>query len=96
MGAYMGRLPIVGQLPADFDDDPEHPSETHDEGCPGGWYRCDFALSVLDHEPLRIEGAYAPCPALDECDDELIYQAVRYLQIERSKHNAYWTDLKLR
>lgn len=85
---YMGRLPVYGQEAAELYD-PLHPPENHSEGCPGAWYRCPFALSVLRYQRLLTDGGFSDNLFLSRTDDRLVIEATQYLETERLRYRNY-------
>lgn len=84
-GPHMGQLPILSGPDAS-----EQPGESHDEGCPGAWYRCGFVVSLLPFErSVSTEGAYSPNIRLDRCHDQLVIDAIQYLEHERARALAH-------
>ncbi len=84
---HMGKLPDPNS--EDVEEQKENPYEGHDQGCPGGWYRCAFTDSLRAFEPLQSEGGYQGCYELEQADSRLIHEWVRLLQIEQSRQAAY-------
>lgn len=70
------------------DHDPE-PCESNDDGCPGGWYRCDFFYSVARYLRPVAEGVYSPNLLLQRCDDPLVNEAVTYFEHEQQRHRNW-------
>jgi len=87
----MGRLPVIGQ---DVDFDPRCPPEDHDNGCPGAWYRCDFANSLERYERLLTESGFASNMLADRTDDRLIIEAMQYIERERLRARAHWAETR--
>lgn len=86
-GAYMGRLPILYGPQAS-----EEPPETHDDGCPGAWYRCGFVHSLMPYERSCSGGVYSANPLLDRTDDPLVIEAIQYLERERARARAHYDE----
>jgi hypothetical protein len=83
-GFHMGGLPIL-----DGPDASQEPKESHDEGCPGAWYRSRFAASLMAYErPVSEHGVYSENPLLTRCDDPLVLEAIQYLEHERARARA--------
>jgi len=72
----MGRLPVY-QPPQ-----PE-PPETHEDGCPGGWYRCRFVATLLRYQRPYSQGVFSSNVFLDRCEDPLVLEATKYLEAEQ-------------
>lgn len=70
--------------------DPATPYEEIDEGCPGAWYRCDFALSVAEYERTLMDSGSIPNIRLERCLDPFVIDAVSYLESERMRHRYHW------
>lgn len=79
-GFYMGRLSVI--------DDPT-PRESHDDGCPGSWYRSGFVQSIEPYERPNADGVYSANPLLDRCENPLVLDAIRYLERERARARSY-------
>lgn len=79
-GYYMGHLPIY-----DGPEPSEEPRETHDDGCPGAWYRCGFVTSLIRYERPVSEGGYSENLHLSRCNDPLVLDAIQYLEHERAR-----------
>ncbi len=83
----MGRLPVYGANPC------EEPKETHDEGCPGAWYRTRFVRSLIPYERVSSsDGVLSENIRLSRCDDPLVIDAVQYLEIERARARSHFQD----
>lgn len=87
-GSYMGRLPIIHGPDAS-----ERPPETHEEGCPGAWYRSRFVLSLIPYERAVSEGVYSDNVLLSRCNDPLVIEAIHYLEMERARARAHHLEL---
>lgn len=62
----------------DWDRPLEYPDES---GCPGGWYRTAFVNSVLRYYRRQCgERGRIPNRLLEACDDELVIEAVEYME----------------
>lgn len=84
-GVHMGRLRVLDDP---YENDPEHPAEHTDDGCPGSWYRSAFALSVAHYERMLTQSGFSENLALSRSDDRLLLDAVSYLEGERVRsHN---------
>lgn len=85
---YMGRLPIVGQdIPSHYN--PRKPPEDHEDGCPGGWYRCAFVESLCKYERMFSGGMFSANVMLDRTSDPLIIEATQYLEHQRLRYRAH-------
>lgn len=96
---FMGRLPIYGDpdpgdVRADLGERPDQPRDTHDDGCPGAWYRCGFVLSLCKYERLFLESGFSP--SLLTSDDRLVIEALQYLETERVRARAHFTEQRNR
>lgn len=78
----MGRLRVVG----DYD---EHPPESHDEGCPGAWYRCAFVLSLHKYERLLTKSGFSENLLSSQSTDWLLLEALAYYEREKLAARAY-------
>lgn len=86
-GYFMGRLPIYGERPD------EYPPETHEDGCPGAWYRSRFVRSLIPYERTASgDGVLSENLRLSRCDDLLVLDAVQYLETERARARAHWRE----
>jgi hypothetical protein len=80
----MGRLPIYEPNPV------EYPPETHEDGCPGAWYRCRFILSLLRYERPWGDGrAASENINLTRCTDPLVIDAIHAMETERARAHAH-------
>lgn len=52
------------------------PVESHEDGCPGYWYRSPFPQSVRRYLRKPANGGWADNPALTQCTDPLVHDAV--------------------
>jgi hypothetical protein len=77
----MGALPIYdGPSPSD------EPPESHEDGCPGAWYRSRFVSSLIPYErSTNGEGLYSENLHLSRCTDPLVLEAIQYLEHERAR-----------
>lgn len=82
LGKHMGRLPILNPTKDDLGTNLQAPPELHDEGCPGAWYRCQFARSVLRYRRMLTDSGFSANILLDRCEDPLVIEAVQYLERE--------------
>ena len=74
----MGGLPEPGE--------PEEPSESHCDGCPGAWYRSRFVTSLIPYERTTdANGGYSENLRLTRCADPLVLDAIQYLEHERAR-----------
>lgn len=80
---HMGRLPIIHPTREQLGENLKSPAEGHEHGCPGSWYRCGFVASVAKYERILGDHGFSSNPRLDRCTDELILDAVQYLEQER-------------
>lgn len=91
---YMGRLPIYGQAEPEDDilegEDPEHPKDSHEEGCPGAWYRCAFVRSLQKYERLLLGDNFQSNLLANRCEDRLVLEALQFIESERVRARAYW------
>lgn len=84
----MGRLKVLQPDPEV--SDPEHPGESTADGCPGAWYRCDFATSLLPYERLLSDSGYSENLLLTQrSKDRLLLEACGYLERERLRAKNY-------
>lgn len=69
---------------------PTHPTEDPADGCPGGWIRSAFALSVLPFVRIRTEGGGRnPNLLLERADDDLLIQWVQTFEAEQERWEAW-------
>lgn len=87
--SYHGRHPgdVQPQEPwKSFPFPADQPRENPADGCPGGWYRSPFALSLIRYLRHRDEhGGRVSNHLLDRCDDPLIHDAVLYYEREHDR-----------
>lgn len=81
----MGRLKI---LPSD----PPRPDETHDDGCPGAWYRCAFVCSLHKYERLLTQSGFSENLTLSRCENRLVLEALQYYEREKLASRAYYEE----
>ncbi len=79
-GVHMGRLRVLNDPK---EPDPDHPGEWTTDGCPGSWYRCQWALSVARYERPMFEGGFSENLHLSRSEDRLLLDAVDYLEGQR-------------
>lgn len=97
---YMGRLPIYGdpspEDDIDFDkgESPERPRDSHEDGCPGAWYRCAFVDSLEKYERIILESGVIPNLLADRTHDPLVIAALQYLEAERVNARNHWNDVR--
>ena len=73
---------------------PDRPPEDPADGCPGGWVRSPFALSVLRYTRTRADGGIRnQNHLLDRADDRLIEEAVLYYEREQDRVFAHQAEL---
>ena len=74
---------------------PRKPWETLEDGCPGGWYRCEFIDSFRRYRRNVTEGGgHDSNPILDRCEHWLVLEAVAYFeQCESAARAEYQTRL---
>lgn len=73
------------------DGESVEPHNTGHEGCPRAWQVCGFARSVGRFRRRRVmvgEGYWIreSNPTLDACADDLVHEAVRYLESIETVH----------
>jgi hypothetical protein len=96
----MGRLPIYGELTEEDDvrsehgEDPMRPRDSHEEGCPGAWVRCEFVLSLSKYERIIRDTDVISSPLLDRTDDPLVLEATQFIETERVRRQAHWQQIK--
>lgn len=78
----------------DYDTDEQEPHESTEDGCPGGWYRTRFILSVGRYTRPCADGVYSPNLMLDRSDDPLVHEAVAYYEMQQSRHRQ-WAHEKI-
>ena len=84
-GYHMGALPRYDGPGAS-----ETPCESHDDGCPGAWYRCRFVQSLGPYERHSdANGGLSDNIRLSRCQDPLVLDAIQYLEDERSRALAH-------
>lgn len=87
----------MGSLPVIQPERIKRPPETHDEGCPGGWYRCNFVDSMLRYERrMSSDGVFSHNILLDRCNDRLIIEATQYLEQQRLARANFGFELRFR
>lgn len=65
---------------------PRRPSEPLDEGCPGGWYRCEFVSSVMPFRRRRTrDGLHDSNPRLNDSTDPPILEAIAFYEEQEAK-----------
>jgi hypothetical protein len=85
MGRY--RLRVIADDP---DDNPVHPREDNEDGCPGAWYRCAFVGSLLKYErTISEDGVFSENVLLNRCTDRLVLEAIQHLEQERLRCRGY-------
>ncbi|MCY0985970.1 hypothetical protein OV203_02440 [Nannocystis sp. ILAH1] len=68
-----------------------------DEGCPGGWQRAPFTESVLRYRRRPAEGgARVPNRLLDLQVDELVIEAVEFLEVHEDAWRSEYLALRLK
>ncbi len=83
---HMGALPVLAG-PVEHS---ETPPESHEDGCPGAWYRCGFVSSLLPYERSVSEGGgYSENLRLSRCTDPLVLDAIQYLEHERARARSH-------
>jgi hypothetical protein len=93
MRLYMGRLPIVGQdVPEDVN--PDRPPDDHEDGCPGAWYRSEFANSLARYERILTEHGFSSNLFADRCDDRLVLEALQCIEQERVRARSHWAEAR--
>lgn len=71
----------------------DHPPETHEDGCPGSWYRSRFARSLVRYErSVSGDGVLSENLNLTRCEDPIVLEAVHFLEIERGHARAHNAD----
>lgn len=88
---YMGRPPCPGVTEEEGRKiNPKTPLERPSDGCPGGWYRSRFVLSLDRYFRVRVDGGQrVPNPLLDRCDDEFVLMCERIYVHQQERAAAY-------
>lgn len=86
---HMGRLPVQYGGRSDVGDDPMRPGESHEDGCPGGWYRSPFVISLLKYERHFLGDSFCENLTLTRCDDRLVLEATHRLEQERLRARSH-------
>lgn len=93
---YMGKLPVVGndEIAAcvERDENPDAPPDTHEDGCPGAWYRCGFVRSLIKYERLLGDSVFSSNVLLDRCTDRLVIEATQYIEFQRMRKRERDTE----
>jgi len=91
LDCYMGALPDYASEGQRHDY--LRPNEPHDDGCPGGWYRCEFIDSIHQYRRTRAEGGMrADNPLIHKDTDRLLLEAIQYLEKQEEAAMAYFHD----
>lgn len=69
------------------------PHESHDDGCPGSWYRSPFAVSLRIYERPTTDTGISANPMLDRDADPLLLAWLRELEHERASARANFLEL---
>ena len=81
MRKHMGLPPILDNELWFTVSNQKAPEESHEDGCPGAWYRCDFVFSVQNYERLyHHQSGFQTNEMLNRTDDALVLQATAYLE----------------
>ncbi len=68
------------------------PPEDANDGCPGGWYQCQFVYSLKKYMRDRSkDGVRSSNPLFDKAD-EFIQAAVMYYEREENAFYSYWNS----
>lgn len=98
-GSKIVRLHHMGRSRVTDEKDPEcghpHPLETHEEGCPGSWYRSAFALSVIPYLRNLHQGGYSENLRLTRCTDRLVLDAVAYYERMQLSARRYFDEARM-
>lgn len=91
MLTWQGRLPIYDEQ----GERNERPPEDMNEGCPGGWARCRFAISFMPYMRRRLEsGGHDTNPRLGPDTSPHILEALRYFEIHQSRAESEFARLR--
>lgn|GEM_PF-4537582 len=91
VGPYMGKH--AEHRGGRLVEDPLELAEDHDEGCPGGWYRSRWALSVLPYQRPYSQGTFSENIRLSRSHDPLVLEAVEYHEQETLRAQAHYLEL---
>lgn len=69
------------------------PPESNEDGCPGGWYRCDFVRSLTKYVRLMFENGFSSNVLLDRTEDKLVIEATQYLEQQKLSHRAHCMEV---
>lgn len=81
----MGRLRVLRE-------EPDYPNESHDDGCPGAWYRSPFVDSLHRYERLLTDAGFSDNLLLSRSDDRLLLEALHYYEREKLAARAHNRD----
>ena len=70
------------------------PYESFDDGCPGAWYRCGFAASLLRYQRAMFENGVGENVLLSRSHDSLVHAAIRRLEAEGMRLRSHAHDLR--
>jgi len=71
----------------------QHPAESFDDGCPGGWYRCQFVHSLDPYLPTPSGQGLMESPLVGPGSPRLILEAVQMYKRERAAADAHYFNL---
>ena len=99
LAKYMGNHPDpelekkkYGRIPIDW----RHPYEDMADGCPGGWYRCQFIDSIWPYLRRRTDnGDRVTNRRYDESKDKLILDACEYWEQEDERCRNYTKQVQI-
>jgi len=67
------------------------PLESFEDGCPGGWYRCEFVRSLDPYLPTPAGQGWMESPLLTPDTPRLIVEAVQLYKREKARAEAaHW------
>lgn len=89
-GGWMGRMRLDVVSMEGRPINPRQPPEDPDDGCPGGWYRSRFVLSIYPYLRRRTEhGDRVINMLLDRTEDELLLQWVQHVEDQQEAWESY-------
>jgi hypothetical protein len=67
-----------------------HPAEDFADGCPGGWYRCEFVRSLDPYLPTQAGQGLMESPLVGRDTPRVLIEAVQLYKRERARAEGHF------
>lgn len=69
-------------------------AESHNDGCPGAWARCEWIRSLVPYFRHRAQGVWSENIRLSRCEDPLVLEAVEYWEAQVIRADGHFWEIQ--